>query len=518
MNITNILKKFNINKNKYTMFGKDCAKLKLNSKHCVKPANKKLILVTAISPTPSGEGKTTVSIGLNDALNQYQHKSILCLRQPSIGPTLGLKGGATGYGNSQIIPNQLINYGLTGDFYTIETINNLIATVIENHIFQGNKLQIDPKTIAWRRAIDLSDRSLRKIKIKIDKDISYETGFDITAASEIMVILCLSKSLDDFIKRINNSIVAYDKNKKPIYVKAFNLDNAIRILANDLIRPNCIATLKNNLCIMHGGPFANIAHGCNSIIAINEAFKYAKYVVTEAGFGSDLGFEKFVNIIGREYALPDAVVLCATLKSIFYHSKKCADWHETFDIGIKNLIQHVELIRATGYQPIIAINKFTNDRKEHLDYLIKWLKKVKVDFAIVDPTSNNSKSFEPLVKLVVKETKTDKKIDFTYQLNEPLTKKIQNIVSKIYGFDTEVQYEKLAMSKINKFKNFNYYICMAKTPIAFSSDKNNVVYMKTDKVIIKDILISHGAKFIIPICESIFRMPGLPKVPNAQKL
>ena len=517
MNITNILKKFNINKNKYTMFGEDCAKLKLNSRQCAKPANKKLILVTAISPTPSGEGKTTVAIGLNDALNQYHHKSILCLRQPSIGPTLGLKGGAAGHGNSQIIPNELINYGLTGDFYTIETINNLIATVVENHIYYGNKLQIDPKTITWRRAIDLSDRSLRNIQIKINKDISYQTGFDITAASEIMVILCMSKSLDDFIEKINNSIVAYTKNNKPVYVKTFNLNDAIKTLAKNLIRPNCLATLRNNLCIMHGGPFANIAHGCNSIIAINEAFKYANFVVTEAGFGSDLGFEKFINIIGREYALPNAIILCVTLKSIFYHSKNCANWHEKFDIGIKNLIQHVQLIRATGYEPIIAINKFKNDEKVHLNYLIRWLKKVKLDFAIVDPNANNLRSFQKLVQLVNKESRKNKRIDFTYKLDEPLTKKIQNIVSKIYGFDTEVQYEKIALSKIDKFKDFKYYICMAKTPITFSSDKRDVAYMKTDKIIIKDILISHGTKFIIPICEGIFRMPGLPKVPNAQK-
>jgi len=517
MSITKVLKKFNIAPDKYEIYGDDCAKLKLNSKTFTKPKNKKIILVTAISPTPQGEGKTTVAISLNDALNDYGHKSILCLRQPSIGPTLGFKGGATGCGASRVIPEKLINYGLTGDFFVIETINNLIATVIENNIFQGNELNIDPKTITWRRVIDLSDRSLREIEINITNKIKYKTGFDITAASDIMVILCLSKNLDDFIKRINNIVVAYTKNKKPIYVKDFHLDNSIRILAENLMKPNCLSTLKNNLCIIHGGPFANIAHGCNSIIAINEAFRYAKYVVTEAGFGSDLGFEKFVDIIGREYGVPDAVILCLTLKSIFYHSKKCSDWHEQFDIGIKNLAQHIKLIRNTGYNPVIAINKFKDDKIDQINYLTKWLKKQKLDFAFCNPMSNKKSTFEKLVKLVIKATQCKNKIHFAYQLNDSITKKIQDIVTNIYGFNTKVQYEPLAKSKISKFNNFNYYICMAKTPISFSSNKENVIYKKTDKIIIKDILISHGAKLIIPICEGIFRMPGLPKVPNAQK-
>ena len=517
MNIVNVLKKFNIPQQKYEMYGNDCAKLKLETKSYAKSKDKKLILVTAISPTPQGEGKTTIAIALNDALNAYKYKSILCLRQPSIGPTLGLKGGATGCGVSKVIPEKLINYGLTGDFFAIETINNLIATIIENSIFQGNQLNIDPKTITWRRAIDLSDRSLREIEININKNIKYKTGFDIVAASDIMVILCLSKNLDDFIKRINNIIVAYTKNKKPIYVKDFHIEKAIKILANNLIKPNCLSTLKNNLCIIHGGPFANIAHGCNSIIAINEAFRYAKYVVTEAGFGSDLGFEKFVNIIGREYKLPDAIVLCVTLKSIFYHSKKCNDWHEQFDIGMKNLMQHVKLIKNTGYNPVIVINKFNNDKIEHINYLILWLKKLKLNFAFCDPMSKNKSVFEKLVKLVIKQTESHNEINFTYQLNNSLIKKIQNIVTNIYGFNTKVEYEPLAKAKINKFNNFKYYICMAKTPISFSWNKQDIIYKKTDKIIVKDVLISHGAKLIIPICESIFRMPGLPKIPNAQK-
>ena len=268
---------------------------------------------------------------------------------------------------------------------------------------------------------------------------------------------------------------------------------------------------------MHGGPFANIAHGCNSIIALNESFNYADYVVTEAGFGSDLGFEKFVDIVGREYNVPDAVVLCVTTKSIFYHSNKCKDWKEQFDIGLKNLIQHINLIKWVGYNPIVAINKFANDKKEQITYLTKWLKAQKVRFAICDPVITGVKSFDELTKLVVDETKKTKKIKFVYELNDSLATKIQNIVTNIYGLNTKVQYEDLAKLKLKKFNNLKYYVCMAKTPITFSSDKNDLVYNNQNKIIIKDILVSTGAKLIIPVCESIFRMPGLPKIPNAQK-
>ena len=515
--ITKVLNRFKISQSNFQTYGNDCAKLELVSKKCAKPKNKKLILVTAMSPTPTGEGKTTIAIGLNDALNKFKYKSILCLRQPSIGPTLGVKGGATGNGKSQVVPEQLINYGLTGDFYVIETINNLIASVIDNSIYQGNSLNINPKTISWRRTMDLSDRSLRDIEIYINKLNKYHTGFDITAASDIMVILCLSKNIDDFIEKINNIVIGYDFKNNPVYVRNFNLDRSIKILAANLIKPNCLLTKENNLCLMHGGPFANIAHGCNSIIALNESFNYADYVVTEAGFGSDLGFEKFVDIIGREYNVPDAVVLCVTTKSIFYHSNKCKDWKEQFDIGLKNLIQHINLIKWVGYNPIVAINKFANDKKEQISYLSKWLKAQKVRFAICDPVITGVKSFDELTKLVVDETKKTKKIKFVYELNDSLATKIQNIVTSIYGLNTKAKYEDLAKLKLKKFNNFKYYVCMAKTPITFSSDKNDLVYNKQNKIVIKDILVSTGAKLIIPVCESIFRMPGLPKIPNAQK-
>ena len=515
--ITKVLNRFNISQSNFQTYGNDCAKLEIVSKKCAKPKNKKLILVTAMSPTPTGEGKTTVAIGLNDALNKFKYKSILCLRQPSIGPTLGVKGGATGNGKSQVIPEQLINYGLTGDFYVIETINNLIASVIDNNIYQGNSLNINPQTITWRRVMDLSDRSLRDIEITINKTNRYRTGFDITAASDIMVILCLSKNIDDFIERINNIVIGYDFKNKPVYVRSFNLEKSIRILAKNLIKPNCLLTNENNLCLMHGGPFANIAHGCNSIIALNECFNYADYVVTEAGFGSDLGFEKFVDIIGREYNTPDAVVLCVTTKSIFYHSSESKDWKQQFDIGLKNLAQHINLIKWVGYNPVVAINKFSNDKEEWIAYLSEWLKAQKVKFAVCDPVITGVKTFCDLTKLVVSETKKAKKIKFAYNLEDSLSTKIQDIVTNIYGLETKVQYEELAKQKLKKFNKLNYYVCMAKTPITFSSDKNDLVYSKQNKVVIKDILVSTGAKLIIPVCENIFRMPGLPKVPNAQK-
>ena len=520
-NIEKIINKFGIKSKDYELYGNECAKVKYETytHNYKKPNNKKLILVTAISPTPSGEGKTTIAIGLNDCLNALGKKSILCLRQPSIGPTLGIKGGATGNGKSQILPEKLINYGLTGDFFVIETINNLIASIIDNHIYHGNELNIDPKTICWHRVMDLSDRSLRDINVKINSKINYNTAFDITAASEIMAILCLSKSMDDFVNRINNIVVAYDIKKKPIYVKSFKLDNAIKELAKKLLYPNCVATYNNNLCLIHGGPFANIAHGCSSTISINTAYKYANYVVTEAGFGSDLGAEKFINIFSREYAQPDAIILCVTFKSILYHCNELElGWKERFDIGTKNLMQHINSLRNFGIDPIIAINLFPNDKKEEIDYLINFLKSKKLLYSITSPSMVGQKSFKNIVEILNKCLCKPIKIKYTYNLNDSTKTKIDKIVSKVYGFKTKVEYEKLAQDKLKLYDNLNgYYVCMAKTPISYSSDLHKLTYSDKDKIIIKDIIIANGVKFVIPVSQGIYRIPGLPKVPNAQK-
>lgn len=519
-NISKILKKYSISPSQISYYGDSCAKIQPQFIKSKKPSNKKLIVVTSINPTPMGEGKTTIAIGLSDCLNKTS-KTILCLRQPSIGPTLGLKGGATGRGKSTVNPEELINYGLTGDFFTIETIHNLIASIIDNHIYQGNELKIDPKKIIWRRVIDLSDRSLRNITIPIDakKNISYQGGFDITVTSEIMAILCLAKNEDDFVERINNIIVAYDTKNKPIYVKDLKLSKTIRKLSKNLLCPNALATNENTLCLMHGGPFANIAHGCSSLISINTAFKYAKNIITECGFGSDLGFEKFMNIVSPQYDKPDAVIVCISLKAILYHGTTTDnknDWKDQLHLGLENLKQHVKSINNFGINPIIAINYFKNDNPAQLKALEKQLKALKYKFCLCSPVVDGYKSFAKLASLIRREHINSNKVKPLYRPNQPLSEKINTIVRQVYGLNTQIVYEPKAKAKIAMCNKYPYYICMAKTPLSLSSDPKNLIYNPYDKIVIRDFVLAHGAQFIIPICQGIYRMPGLPKKPNAQ--
>lgn len=479
-----------------------------------------IVLITATNPTISGEGKTTIAIGLADALNKISKNStILTLRQPSIGPTLGLKGGATGFNKCQIVPANEINYGLTGDFFYLETINNLICSLVDNHIYFGNDLKIDPNKILIRRCIDLSDRSLRDIDIDISKKqkLAYHTGFDLTAATEIMAILALSKNKQDFINRINNILVAYTYNNKPVYVKDLKINDNLGILVDKIIYPNALSTLNNTLCLMHAGPFANIACGYNSLIALNTSLAKAKYVVTEAGFGADLGCEKFIDIISRlNNTQPSSVVICTTIKSLLNHGKVSEDKISQLCSGLTNLQQHIDFIKSINLKPVVAINCFKDDNLALLSYLVNYLTKTNIPYAKVNPATNEG--FIDLAKVVIANI-SHSKIKYVYDLNDGLNTKITKIAKQVYGINNKIIYSPLAKKQVNFInkKAKGFYLCMAKTPYSLSSDKNNLVKSKTDKIKIDNFRINYGAKLIVALTESIFTMPGLPNNPNATK-
>ena len=513
--ITDLVKKYNIKSKDLSICGNDVIKVRPNT-NFKNLQGSNLILVTAINPTPKGEGKTTCAITITDALNSIKQKSILCLRQPSIGPTLGMKGGASGAGWSEVVPKELIDYGLTGDFFYVETINNLIASIVDNSIYYDNPFKIDPKKIIFKRCLDVSDRSLRDINISLipKKNLRYTTGFNMTSASEVMAVWCLSKDMDDFIKRINNIIVAYTYNNKPIYVKSFHIDNAIKRLASRMLWPNAVRTKRDSLCFIHGGPFANIAHGCNSIIALNTARKYAKYVVTEAGFGADLGAEKFINILSRQYMPPKCIVLVTTIKSLKYHGKNNND----LETGMLNLIQHTKAIKSYGINPYVVINLFGDESKKEINYIKNWCKKNSIMCGMFSPVIKKDAGAVKVAKDLVKLCNKTPKVKYSYQLTDKLEDKIAKIAAKVYGIKKQnIVYSKQALKLLKQYSRLPYFVCVAKTPYALSSNAKELMFNKDAKLTINDLVIANGAAFIIPICESIFRMPGLPKTPNAQK-
>lgn len=517
MKLTDLCKKYKIKASDIYPYGEFGAKIKAELTPC--STTKKHILVTSINPTLAGEGKTTVAIGLADALNHADKNStIVCLRQPSIGPTLGMKGGATGGGKSSLVNADYINLGLNGDFYLIETINNLIATIIDNHIYHGNQLKIDPKTISWKRVIDLNDRSLRHFNLEINKDVNYNTGFDITAASEIMTIFCLSKTVEEMLNRIERIVVGQNTSGKNVTVGEFKINwNFIRNLIDQLMQPNVLSTKEDTLCLMHGGPFANIAHGCNSIITLNTASKYAKYVITEAGFGADLGCEKYINIVSQQYRWPDAVVVVVTIKSIMLHGtneNKLIALKE----GLINLMVHINAIKGYGFNPIIAINQFDDDTSEQIEIVTNWAKEQKIAIATCSPYAEGKTSYKSLIKLVNKEiNKRHYNLFSTYSRFDKLDSKLDLIIKKVYGLNTKYILSPTAALKFKQIQKLPYYVCMAKTQYSLSSDPTKLVYSPNDTIEINDFVILHGAEFIIPICGEIFRMPGLPKTPNVQK-
>ena len=498
----------------------------------------KLILVTAITPTKAGEGKTTTSIALGDALDKLGKKTCICLREPSLGPVFGLKGGATGGGKVTVEPSDDINLHFTGDFHALTSSINLVSAVIDNHIYQGNELDIDPDTISWKRALDMNDRELREIEIglgpvskKSGKNLNgivRKDGFIITVAHEMMAIMCLAKSREDFQKRLGEMTVAYSHSKKPITVKDLKVTNAIMKLMDKALLPNIVQTSYHVPTLIHGGPFANIAHGCNSIIATKTALSLADYVVTEAGFGADLGAEKFLDIKCQEAGLkPDLVVLVATIRALKLHGgvpfeELDKENLEALKNGISNLERHLENMRKFGLNVIININRFASDTNKEVKLLEKWCEQQNVPFSLNEAFLKGVKGSLDLGEKVLKALDENKSSYKPLYIRNQLSveDKIERISKEIYRAK-DVIYSDLAKEKLDLIKKNgyeDYYICMAKTPLSFSDDQNLLGAPTNFDIHIKDIEIATGAKFIIPITGSIMRMPGLPKVPEAVKM
>ena len=532
--ISKILKKINVpdNPSAFSPMGRHIAKI--NFEFLNKLKKKKdgyLILVTAITPTPAGEGKTTTSVGLNDGLNKIGKKSIVCLREPSLGPSFGMKGGAAGGGHAQVVPMEQINLHFTGDFHAITSAHNLLSAMIDNHIYWGNKLNIDEKKIVWKRVMDMNDRALRFIDINtsgVAKDFKRVDGFDITVASEVMAIFCLAKDLSDLEKKIGNITIAYNKEGQPIFAKDLNAHGPMTVLLKEAIRPNVTQSLEHNPAIIHGGPFANIAHGCNSVIATTAALKLSDYVVTEAGFGADLGAEKFLNIKCRKAGLkPSCVVIVTTIRALKMHGgveKENLKKEDTASLkkGLINLERHILNIKKFGLEPIVAINHFALDTKKEIDAVLNFCKDMKVQVSECKHWAMGGKGTTDLAKKVVKICKDSKKSNFKFLYEDSLNLlgKIEKIVKEIYRGDrviaNEDVKEKLKVFESNGYKNLP--VCIAKTQYSFSTDPKLKGAPSNHEIPIREVRLSSGAEFIVVVCGSIMTMPGLPKVPAANNI
>ncbi len=488
----------------------------------------KLILVTAINPTPLGEGKTTVSIGLSDALNKIGKKSILALREPSLGPVFGIKGGATGGGYAQIVPMEEINLHFTGDIHAITSANNLLAAMIDNHLYFGNKLRI--KKVTWKRCVDLNDRALRKIKIGLSdekRQVPRDDGFDISVASEIMAIFCLATDLEDLRRRLGNIIIGYNEDDMPVFAKDLKAEGAMTVLLKDAFNPNIVQTLEGNPAIIHGGPFANIAHGCNSVVATKMALKLRGYTVTEAGFGADLGAEKFFDIKCRNAGIkPNAVVCVATIKALKYHGGLSLDeiQNEHFDSlrkGANNLLKHVDNIKNKFKVPVVvAINRYLQDTDGEIELLKSILKDNDVEMSLTEVWAKGSEGAIDLAEKVVDLVNNENEFSYMYKLNEPIVDKIRHVAQKVYGAeDIEVSEEaRLEIERIEKLGYNNYPVCIAKTQYSFSDNAKNLACEEPFKIHVREVVLRNGAEFIVVITGNIFTMPGLPEVPSAEKI
>ena len=488
----------------------------------------KLVLVTAINPTPLGEGKTTMAIGLADGLRKIGEKSILALREPSLGPVFGIKGGATGGGHSQIAPMEDINLHFTGDIHAITSANNLLSAMIDNHIYFGNKLGIN--RVTWKRCVDLNDRQLRKVETGLSGEknvVPREDGFDISVASEIMAIFCLATDLTDLKRRLGNIIVGYTKDSRPVTARDLKADGALTVLLKDAIKPNLVQSLEHTPTIVHGGPFANIAHGCNSILATKMALKLGDYVITEAGFGADLGAEKFLDIKCRKAKIkPDAVVLVATIKALKYHGGMPKEEIQNEDIeslerGLNNIFKHIDnLKKVYGLNVIVAINKYTHDTKNEIDFLRDKLQEKGVELSLVESWEQGGDGAIDLAEKIVKLTNNPSKFEFAYELNDSIKEKINAISTKIYGANG-VEYTKEAEEEIAKIEKMGYKnlpVCIAKTQYSLSDDEHNLQCLEPFKIHVKDVILKAGAEFIVVLTGKIFTMPGLPRVPAAEKI
>ncbi len=525
-NINEITRRLDIPEEYVEQYGKYKAKISLYYYEQIKKKNNgKLILVTAINPTPLGEGKTTTSIGLCDGLNKIGKKAILALREPSLGPVFGIKGGATGGGYSQVAPMEEINLHFTGDIHAITSANNLLSAMIDNHIFHGNELGIE--RVVWNRCLDLNDRKLRKVEIGLSNEknmTSREDHFDITVASEIMAILCLATDIKDLKRRLGNIIIGYDKRENKITAKDLKAEGALTVLLKDAINPNIVQTIENNPAIIHGGPFANIAHGCNSIIATKMALKLGEYVVTEAGFGADLGAEKFLNIKCRKLeTFPDAVVIVATLRALKYHggaTKEEASEENlnALEIGIKNLMKHIENIQLFGLNPIVAINKFTTDTEKELQ-LLKEKLEGKIEYSLLENWAKGGEGAADLANKICRICEKEHTFKNTYELSDTTKDKIEKVAKKIYGA-SNVEYSEEAEKQIADIEKNNVQVpvCIAKTQYSFSDDDKNLLCDKPFTIHITSAEYKAGAEFIVVKTGKVMTMPGLPKVPSAENI
>ena len=531
--INDILAKVNVpdESSAFSPMGRHIAKVNLEYLDTLKnKPDGKLILVTAITPTPAGEGKTTTSVGLNDGLNKIGKKSIVCLREPSLGPSFGMKGGAAGGGYAQVVPMEQINLHFTGDFHAITSAHNLLSALIDNHIYWGNKLDVDVRRIVWKRVMDMNDRSLRSININlggIANGFPREDGFDITVASEIMAIFCLSNDLEDLEKRIGNITIAYTRDKKPVYAKDLKAQGPMTVLLKDAIRPNITQTLENNPAIIHGGPFANIAHGCNSVIATKAGLKLADYVVTEAGFGADLGEEKFLDIKCRKSNLkPSCVVIVATIRALKMHGGVAKDELKSENVdalkkGLVNLQRHVENVKKFGLPVAIAVNHFIKDTDKEVNALIEFCDGLGVKASLCTHWANGGEGTKELASHVVDLCKKDEaKFKFLYESKTPLFKKIEIIAKEIYRADEVIADTKIR-EQLKNFEDSGYGelpICVAKTQYSFSTDPSLKGAPKGHVLPIREIRLSSGAEFIVVVCGAIMTMPGLPRVPAADSI
>lgn len=529
-NISEIAKVAGIDEKYLDYYGKYKAKIDLKLLEENKNLDGKLVLVTAINPTPAGEGKTTTTIGLADALRKLGKSAVTALREPSLGPVFGIKGGATGGGFSQVAPMEDINLHFTGDFHAIGAANNLLAAMIDNHIFQGNSLQINPERITWKRCVDMNDRQLRNIEDGLGggkNGIPRKDGFDITVASEVMAILCLSTSISDLKNRLSKIVIGYNFDGKPVTAGDLKAHGAMAALLKEAIKPNLVQTLEGTPAIVHGGPFANIAHGCNSILATKMALKLGDYAITEAGFGADLGAEKFLDIKCRCANLkPSSVVIVATIRALKMHgglekNKLREENLDALERGLPNLLRHISNITKVYNLPtVVAINKFETDTKAEIDLLSSRCNSLGVKVVLSDVWANGGNGGIALAKEVIKLCEEENNFSFSYKLNDSIKDKINAVVTKIYGGKSTVytQEANAQIENLEKFGFSNLPVCIAKTQYSFSDDSAKLGAPDDFTVTVKEVKLSAGAGFIVVLTGNILTMPGLPKIPAAESI
>ena len=519
--ITDVAAELGLDADSILPFGRYIAKIPIDElKRRTDRKDGNLILVSAMTPTPQGEGKTTTTIGLGDALRALGHKTAICLREPSLGPYFGIKGGGTGAGRAQVVPAEDINLHFVGDMYAVEKANNLLCTMVDNHLQHGNELGIDPRRIVLKRVIDLNDRSLRDIIIGlggVKNGVPRRDGFNITPASEVMAILCLAKDFADLGQRLASMVVAFTYKGEPVLAKSVHAEGAMQVLLRDAVHPNLVQTMEGTPAFVHAGPFANIAQGTNTAIATRTALKLADYVVTEAGFATDLGAEKFIHIKCRSAGLrPQAVVIVATAKAIAYHGGFAPEG------GLGNLAKHIENVRLFGLEPVVAINHFADDRPGDLERIVSFCKELGVEAVVADHFSQGGRGAIELARAVLRSIEKNRgaKLRFLYELSDSLPEKIEKVAKQLYGAD-EVDFDRTAEEDLELLTKNGYDklpICIAKTAASLSDDPALRGRPRGFKVTVNELRVSAGAGFVVVICGNIVTMPGLPKVPAAARI